>query len=385
MENLSAEEQKEALRLIKKILRIPTVNSSDNEFELAYFLQQYFQAFGIEAAIQKIDETHGNLLVDIPGEDDSESIIWNGHLDTVPYGSLKEWNTPPQEPFMQGDSLIARGASDMKSGLAAMVSAICVMKSHSRKPRVNLRFIATCDEEKDGLGARKIMEEGLLGHPSLILIGEPTDLNLGIAQKGCLWLELIIKGKASHSAYPWEGINAIQYGVKICEELQEYVCQFGHPLLSNSTAEITLLNGGIATNMIPDYCKIIMDIRYTPNLSYKLINQKLQKICLDYENKTNYKLGIEYKPINHRIGIEMEQNNFWLNNMRSLISEYNPGVKYIGINFFSDASIFTESVNIPSILFGPGRPDMAHKPNEAVNINRFYKAIDILSNTFYNV
>lgn len=384
MKKISPEEQTDALKLLKNILSIPTVNSSDNESVLADFLQQYFQSFGIESKIQQIDETHANLLVDIPGEDNSEYIVWNGHMDTVPYGSLKEWNTSPQDPIIQGNNLIARGASDMKSGLAAMVATICIMKAHNIKPKVNLRFIATCDEEKDGLGARKVMEKGLLDHPSLILIGEPTDLNLGIAQKGCLWLEFNIKGRVSHSAYPWEGINAIQYGMKICGELQEYVHQFAHPLLSNSTAEITMLNGGIAPNMVPDYCKIIMDIRYTPNLSYELIMQKLNEICQYYKDKTNYNLDVAYKAINHRIGIETEQNNAWLERMCCIIHEYNIAIKYIGINFFTDASIFTESFNIPTILFGPGCPDMAHKPNESVNINKFYDSIDILSNTFYN-
>lgn len=378
------EERTECLNLLKNILSIPTVNSLDNEAELTYFLQEYFKSFGIESMIQRIDKTHGNLIADIPGEDESKYIVWNGHIDTVQYGNLKEWSTPPQEPHIKGDFLTARGASDMKSGLAAMVSAICIMKAHNKKPAVNLRFIATCDEEKDGLGARKVMEEGLLGHPSLILIGEPTDLNLGVAQKGCLWLEFNIKGRVSHSAYPWEGINAVQYGTKICGELQDYIRRFEHPLLNSSTAEITMLNGGIAPNMVPDYCKIIMDIRYTPNLSYKLISRKLHEICLYYKDKTNNNLDIDYKAINHRIGIETEQGNFWLERLRSVIGKYNIDVKDTGINFFTDASIFTENSNIQTILFGPGYPDMAHKPNESVSLNKYYNAIDILSDTFYS-
>lgn len=384
MVEISTEEKAEALNLLNNIMSIPTVNSLDDESQLAYFLQDYFKSFGIESKVQKIDKTHGNLIVDIPGEDNSEYIVWNGHMDTVPYGNLKEWNTPPMEPHIHGDNLVARGASDMKSGLAAMVAAICIMKNHHKKPAVNLRFIATCDEEKNGLGARKIIEENLLGNPSLILIGEPTDLKLGIAQKGCLWLEFNIKGRVSHSAYPWEGVNAIQYGMRICKSLQDFIYKFQHPLLSNSTAEITMLNGGVAPNMVPDHCKIIMDIRYTPNLSYEAIREKLNDICLHYKDKTNNILDINYKVINHRIGIETEQNNVWLERMRSIINEHNIPVNYTGINFFTDASIFTVSNNIQTILFGPGYPDMAHKPNESLSLVKFYKAIDILSNTFYN-
>ncbi len=380
---ISVNEKKEALDLLIKLLKIPTVNSKDNEGDLAVFLQKYFLSYGIESKVQQIDEKHANLIVDIHGEAGKENIIWNGHIDTVPYGSLEKWISPPYDPVFQGDMLIARGASDMKSGLAAMVYTLCNMKAHNQKPRANIRFIATCDEEKNGLGARKIMEDNLLENPSAIIIGEPTGLNLGIAQKGCMWLELNCKGKVSHSAYPWEGINAIQYGTKVCMELQEYIRSDEHSLLKNSTAEITLLNGGVAPNMIPDYCKIMMDIRYTPNLSKENIIQKLRDICSYFQKITDNKLNISFSIINNRRSIDLNTANPWLQEMKNTITRSNMEAEYIGINYFTDASIFTEYNNIPTILFGPGSPDMAHKPNEAVDINLYYKAIDILANTFY--
>lgn len=383
MMQISVNEKKEALDLLIEILKIPTVNSEDNEGDLAVFLQKYFLSYGIESKVQQIDEKHANLIVDIHGEASKENIIWNGHIDTVPYGNLEKWISPPFDPVLQGDMLIARGASDMKSGLAAMVYTLCNMKAHNLKPRTNIRFIATSDEEKNGLGARKVMEDNLLGDPCAIIIGEPTGLNLGIAQKGCMWLELTVKGKVSHSAYPWEGINAIQYGTKICEKLQEYIRRDEHSLLKNSTAEITVLKGGVAPNMIPDYCNILLDIRYTPNLSQENIIQKLRGVCSCFQNITDNKLDISYKVLNNRRSIDLDTTNSWLQKMKNTIDESNLGAKYIGINYFTDASIFTEYNNIPTILFGPGSPDMAHKPNEAVDINLYHKAINILANTFY--
>ena len=371
MRVISIEDQKEALALLLDVLRIPTVNSSDNESKLVEYLWEYFKRFGIDSTVQMVDPNHANLIVDLHGENPEKYVVWNGHIDTVPYGNLEEWDTDPREPVQKEDLIIARGASDMKSGLAAMVYAICSMHKQNRKPKVNIRFIATCDEEKTGMGARKIMEENALGNPSALIIGEPTNLSLGIAQKGCIWLELLIRGKTSHSAYPKEGVNAVDYGFAISNELKEYIQSFAYPLLDHSTAEITMFHGGVANNMVPDQCRIVLDIRNTPNLTKGSIIKKLEKLCMEYGEKTNDQLEVTYHILNYRVGIETRKNNVWLQQFEHGLKESNLPVQYTGINYFTDGSIFCEKKSIPTILFGPGNPDMAHKPNERVNVNTY--------------
>lgn len=381
MKSLTSEEKTESLRLLKDVLSIPTVNGINNELELAMYIKKYLQNYGIESIIQDVDNKHVNLFADIEGENNDKFVVWNGHLDTVPYGNLEEWKTNPKEPFIQDGKVIARGAADMKSGLAAMIFAICSMKKSKERPFTSIHFIATCDEEKDGTGASKFLEKDMLGEPSAIIIGEPSDLNVGIAQKGCLWLKIIIKGITSHGAYPWEGINAIQYGYKICQELREFIQSSTHPLLKKATAEITNLNGGVAPNMIPDYCEIVMDIRYTPDLRMNTILKKLEDICIEYSYQFNGKLQASYKILNHRIGIETPGNNHWVESLHKSIANQGICAQNIGINYFSDASIFIKNKpDIPVILFGPGCPDMAHKPNEYVEIDKYYQSIEILKN-----
>ena len=144
-----------AVKLLKELLTIRSVNGRDDEGAVAEYLCKYFEQSGISAHIQRIDATHANVLAELEGESDGAPIFWNGHLDTVPYG---EWKTDPAVPVERDGFLYARGASDMKSGLAAMVYALCEYKKSGRPVPHTIHFLGTCDEEKGGIGAVKNAE-----------------------------------------------------------------------------------------------------------------------------------------------------------------------------------------------------------------------------------
>lgn len=380
---MTEREQDDALGLLQNILEIPTVNGLSDEAALAKYLQQYFKNHGIQSMVQTVDKKRSNIIADIPGTNSDRLMVWNGHLDTVPYGNLEGWKSDPSKPIILDDKVYARGASDMKSGLAAMVYLICYMKDAGKVPHCNIRFIGTCDEESGGTGAKKILEDDYIGLPSAMIIAEPTDCNIGIAQKGCLWLKLQINGKTSHGAYPHEGINAIQFGIDICKELKNFIEKFTHPLLKEATAEITSINGGIAPNMIPDTCEIIMDIRMTPELSVEKVLDKLNEICSKYEAKKGQRLQIRYEVLNKRPPVHTTEENEWVILLKEIVNQQGFNAKMMGINYFTDASIFTENNrDFPVILFGPGCPSMAHKPNEYVKISQYYRAIEVLKNLY---
>ena len=382
---MTEREKEEALELLQDILRIPTVNGLSDEFVLAEYLKKYLKKYDIESRLQFVDEKRSNIIADIAGENNGAMVVWNGHLDTVPYGNLEEWNTDPSKPVIIDKKVYGRGTSDMKSGLAAMIYTLCRMKSSGKAPSINIRFIGTCDEEKGGLGALKILEEGHLGTPLSMLIGEPTDCQIGIAQKGCLWVKLNVKGKTSHGAYPDQGVNAVHYGTEICSAFSTYVHDFTHPLLKHSTAEITSINGGIAHNMVPDTCDIIMDIRLTPDLGIDKALSQLVVICKEYELQTKNRLQVSLEVLNERPSINTDQDNEWVALLEGVIKKQGLFSEVLGINYFTDASVFIKShPSMSVILFGPGCPDMAHQPNEYVEINKYFTAIDVMMDLYSN-
>jgi len=196
-----------AVKLLKELLTIRSVNGRDDEGAVAEYLCKYFEQSGISAHIQRIDATHANVLAELEGESDDAPIFWNGHLDTVPYGDTGEWKTDPAVPVERDGFLYGRGASDMKSGLAAMVYALCEYKKSGRPVPRTIHFLGTCDEEKGGIGAREILKEVPETSIGTLLIGEPTGCRLGVAQKGCLWLKHTERRATGHTrmraAMPW--------------------------------------------------------------------------------------------------------------------------------------------------------------------------------------
>ncbi len=119
----------------------------------------------------------------------------------------------------------------MKSGMAAMVY---VLTHLTNKPARNIRFIGSCDEEKNGLGAEAARRADLPEKYNFLLIGEPTNMRLGVAHKGCLWLKLHVKGKTGHGAYPEVGVNAIYYAYQLAMSIKDYIYSFSNPILGTA-------------------------------------------------------------------------------------------------------------------------------------------------------
>lgn len=380
--NMYIERGKKSIALLKEILAIPSVNGADNEGAVAEFIANYLKEKHIDAFVQQIDETHANIIAKLEGKS-SETVVWNGHLDTVPYGSTEEWNTDPSIPVEKNGRIYARGASDMKSGLAAMVYLLGEIGESGEKPEQTILFLGTCDEEKSGLGAEKILEEIDLSSGSLLLIGEPTGCKLGVAQKGCIWAQLNISGKTSHGAYPEEGYNAVEYGMKIVCRIKKWVREYEHRVLGTATAQVTMIQGGIAPNMTPDFAEILLDIRTVPGISAEDVEKKIKKICREEVEETNGEVKFEIRIKNARRAIEIAEEERWLKEFKAYLKQNGAETEEIGINYFTDASILTKKESeIPVLLFGPGEPRLAHKPNEFVELEKYEKYIEILGEIF---
>ncbi|MDO4321989.1 MAG: M20 family metallopeptidase [Lachnospiraceae bacterium] len=373
--------EQEAVQLLKNVMAIPSVNGQNDEGKVAEYLCEYFRIAGVSAKVDRLDETHANVTAVLEGETSGKPVIWNGHLDTVPYGSLQDWKTDPAEPVLEHGVLYGRGASDMKSGLCAMVYALCEFYRTGKKPENTILFIGTCDEEKSGLGAEFVCRQKLTAGCSRILISEPTGLKLGMAQKGCIWLELQIHGKTSHGAYPKQGCSAVEHAWHIAEKIKQYVETFSHGLLGDSTANITKITGGTAPNMIPETCTVLMDIRITPGLTERMVLNKAKQIISKEEQSCKGQLQAEILIKNNRRAIEIGTEAFLIKKIRKSMEQEGLRVESTGINFFTDASILAR--NLPEaevLLFGPGDPVMAHKPNECVELEKYFKAIRVFMN-----
>ncbi|ADL05802.1 M20 family metallopeptidase [Lacrimispora saccharolytica] len=373
--------EREAVQLLQDLIGIRTVNGKDGEKPAAEYICQYLNSRGVEAFVQDIGEGRGNVIALIQGAHEGKGMIWNGHLDTVDYGSLESWDRPPWTPVMENGCLFGRGASDMKSGLAAMVYVLGKLGETGQKPGTTIQFLGTCDEERGGTGARAIISGGYMMEGSVLLIGEPTGCTVGIGQKGCIWLELEVKGKTSHGAYPEEGCNAVSCAYEAAECLGNWIRLHDHPVLGRATAQITEIQGGIQPNMTPDLCTVLMDIRTVPGLTCESILSRLETIFQDISRKYGGIPGLVPRIKNHRISIEADKASLGVATLVKSMEAAGIPEAYSGISYFTDASILAEGrEGLTTLLFGPGSADMAHKPNECVRIPDYLRAIGALTN-----
>ena len=372
----------DAETFLNEVLSIPSVNGKDNERVLAEFLRDFLKECGISAVIQEIDSKHANVIGVLEGKT-KETVIWNGHLDTVPYGKLSEWKSDPAVPIKRNGCIYARGASDMKSGLAAMAYVLGRMKEKGHVPTHTIYFCGTCDEEKGGLGAAELLEAQMLGSPELLLVGEPTGCRPGVAQKGCIWIQLKLSGKTSHGAYPEQGVNAVEYGVCIFRDIKNRLEQYSHEVLGRPTVQITMAEGGIAPNMTPDAAEFLFDIRTIPGITTLMVSEWIEEIAAEYKDETKGQLKTEIFIKNDRQAIEIESTNNWVKKLQWELELRGMEKERTGINYFTDASILKKGIpDAPVLLFGPGRPEMAHQPNEYVEVEKYLQYIDILNRLF---
>lgn len=375
----------DAKKLLCDLLSIKSVNHSDDEGKVAEYLKAFFAQAGMESTVQRIDDTHANFIVHIPGVSHDKHILWNGHMDTVPYGERKEWNTDPGVPTESGGRIYARGASDMKSGLAAMAYTLVDIVKSGKKPAYDITFTGTCDEEKNGLGVRELLREGYVPEVQEVLIGEPTGLDIGIAQKGCLWLEFEVHGKTSHGAYPEQGINAVDYAVLIASRLKAYVTAKSHDILGHATAQITEISGGVAPNMTPDRCKVLMDMRLVPGQSKEDILNYLEEIILELKQETDGMIRVEVEVKNDRMAVSTDAEDAFTLGLKRSIQKHGIEPENIGINYFTDGSLLlAERPDLKILLFGAGEADLCHKANEYVILEKYYKSIEILTSYALN-
>lgn len=367
---------------LKEVLSISSVNGIDSERNVAVFIKDFLQECGVQAVLQEIDGRRANVAAVLNGRTE-EKIVWNGHLDTVPYGKLSEWDTDPAAPVKKNGCYYARGASDMKGGLAAMAWALGYMKMKNRVPKNTILFCGTCDEERGGTGAKALLKSGVLDHAAFLVIGEPTGLRPGVAQKGCMWLRLRIYGRTSHGAYPEEGINAVQYGIRIFQDLKEKTEKGKHKVLGASTVQISGIRGGIAPNMTPDEAELTLDIRMIPGLTGQAVLAFADEIIDKYREQTRGALRAEVYVENERAAIEIAEDSSWVRKLdRELAFRELPN-EHMGIHYFTDASVLIQQFpELPVLLFGPGNPEMAHKPNEYLELKKYLEYIRILLQLF---
>jgi succinyl-diaminopimelate desuccinylase len=365
----------EALSLLRQVLQVDTVNPPGNELEAALILSDFFRSYGIEAEVDEFLPGRANLLARLPASGVGRgSLLLCGHMDVVPMGGAS-WDMDPFGAEIQDGKIYGRGASDMKSGLVAMAVALANLKQNRVTTSGEALFAATAGEEVDCCGARRLVERGgILEDAEAAVIAEPTRGDVILAHKGALWVEITTHGKTAHGSMPQEGVNAIEHMYRVLDWLFEEF-EFAvapDPVLGEPTLNVSVINGGVKVNVVPDECRLQIDIRTVPAQDHDeilgVIERRLESI-----RRTLHDFEYDLTVLSERLPVNTSREERLARVAEDLHTEtYGAPSSRVAAPYYTDASVLVEArPDLPVVVYGPGDDRLAHQPNEWVSIEAF--------------
>jgi succinyl-diaminopimelate desuccinylase len=358
------------LSLTRKLLAFDTVNPPGNERAMAAFIGELLEDGGFTVEAFEFAEYRTSLIARKIFDTDRDPICFSGHMDTVPLG-LVAWKRDPFKGEVAGDRLFGRGASDMKSGLAAMLLAALAAAAGSGG-RSGIQLVLTAGEENGCQGAEFLAGlNPVLGKVGALVVGEPTANYPMLGHKGAFWLKAAATGLSAHGSMPSEGVNAIYTAARAISRLERYEFDVGpHPVLGRPTLNVGTISGGSNINSVPDRAEFTIDIRTVPPQSGRHILSDLT---------TRLGPDIELEVLTDQRAVASDPANPWIQETLALMqSGIGAPLHPRGVTYFTDASALATAFGHPPILIlGPGRPEMAHKTDEYCRISDKEADVDI--------
>ena len=376
------------LQLAKELIRYPSVTPIDAG--VMKFLEKKLKKLGFKTKILEFKEKNTKPVKNLYARLGSKgpNFCYAGHLDVVPAGNLRDWTVNPFRPSIKKGHLIGRGANDMKSSIAAFVSAISIFIKNNKKFNGSISLLITGDEEGVAINGTKKVVEYLKKRKEKIdfcLVGEPTNPNklgemIKIGRRGSMNGRLSVIGIQGHVAYPHRANNPSTALVQILKELKEIKFDKGTKNFQPTNLEVTKINiDNTADNVIPGLANATFNIRFnnkhSSNSIKTKINKILKKIC--HKNKSNYK--IEYSVSSEAFLTKPNQTTYMIQDVIKKITKIKPELSTTGGT--SDARFIRKIA--PCLEFGLVGKTM-HKVDEAVSLNDLKKLTLIYSNILKN-
>ena len=376
------------LQLAKELIRYPSITPIDAG--VMKFLEKKIKKLGFKTKILEFKEKNSKPVKNLYARLGTKgpNFCYAGHLDVVPAGNLKDWTVNPFRPSIKKGHLIGRGANDMKSSVAAFVSAVSIFIKNNKKFNGSISLLITGDEEGVAINGTKKVIEYLKKRKEKIdfcLVGEPTNPNklgemIKIGRRGSMNGRLSVIGIQGHVAYPHRANNPSTALVQILKELKEIKFDKGTKNFQPTNLEVTRINiDNTADNVIPGLANATFNIRFnnkhSSNSIKTKINKILKKIC--HKNKSNYK--IEYSVSGEAFLTKPNQTTYMIQDVIKNITKIKPELSTTGGT--SDARFIRKIA--PCLEFGLVGKTM-HKVDEAVSLSDLKKLTLIYSNILKN-
>ena len=376
------------LQLAKELIKFPTVTPIDAG--IMKFLEKKLKTLGFKTRILEFKEKDSKPVKNIYARlgNQSPNFCYAGHLDVVPAGNLKDWTVNPFKPSVKKGYLIGRGANDMKSSIAAFVSAVSNFVANKRKINGSVSLLITGDEEGVAINGTKKVVDYLKKKKEKIdfcLVGEPTNPNklgemIKIGRRGSMTGRLSIIGVQGHVAYPQRANNPSTAIVQILKELKEIKFDNGTRDFQPTNLEVTKINiNNSADNVIPGLANATFNIRFNNKHSSSSIKKKIDKIIKRTCNKNKSKHKIDYSVSGEAFLTKPNNTTFMIRDIIKKITKIKPQLSTTGGT--SDARFIRKIA--PCLEFGLVGKTM-HKVDEAVSLSDLKKLTKIYNEVLKN-
>ena len=363
----------EIVALASRLISIPS--TSGEERAVMEEVTRWCSRWDLPFQVIGIDPERPNVIVSLGDPTQGPTIAMNGHLDTVPVSDLRAWKTGPYEPTVSedGQKLLGRGASDMKSSVAVMLHVMSVLNDNPLQGSVQTHVVS--DEETGGtVGTKFLLGEissGRVPRPDYCLIGEKSDLKVRNAERGIVAINVTCLGRASHTAAARvTGVNAIVKAAKAILALDKDIDRF-HPAVGKPVISINTIRAGVAHNVVPSECTFSIDRRLIPGETKESalaeIVDALDSIARD---DPGFRYELDVDPLEDHIPANITDEN------SPLVQALQAGVKdvtgqdpeyFVAWAGATDGRFYRQA-GIDTVGYGPGGEN-AHGANEAVKID----------------
>lgn len=339
--------------VLRKLVSFDTTSRNSN-LPLIEWVADYLQAHGGRVTIlQNATKDKANLLASV-GPECEGGVVLSGHTDVVPVDG-QEWTSDPFQLVEREGRLYGRGSSDMKGFIACSLALLGNLKQ--RRLRRPLHFAFSYDEEVGCFGAHALVNRIVadIPKPAFVIVGEPTDMRIGVAHNGVIGSDTTFRGVAAHASDPSRGVNAIDAAAAFVRFLGE-VARLPEVAGQGSTINVGQISGGAATNIVAERCRVRWEFR----TSTQKASSTIHRLVADYLG------GEPFAALQIANAIELDVPEFASDlpeKSIALIRELGGKLPLTTVPFGSEAGIFQRG-QLPAVVCGPGSIDQAHRPDE---------------------